>query len=125
QYQNFIHGGPIQDRQLFLTGNFRLRGGWMLQVTGIAEQFGYDDQLYQDYAIERHENGVVVDTIIPYPPAPPIQNRDLSLTVESPWLGPLSFRVNYIFGGDENFFEWSPANVQIGNASISLRPTSQ
>lgn len=124
QYPDFVNGGPIQDRQLFLVGNFRLRGGWFFGITGIAEQFGYDDGLYRDYAIELHEGGAPVDTI-PYPEAPPIQNRDLSLTVESPRLGPLSFRVNYIFGKDENFFEWSPANIRIINATAQLRPTSQ
>ena len=124
QYPDFVQGGPIQDRQLFLVGNFRLRGGWFIGITGIAEQFGYDDGLYRDYAIELHQGGLPVDTI-PYPEAPPIQNRDLSLTVESPRLGPLSFRVNYIFGKDENFFEWSPANIRIINATAQLRPTSQ
>jgi hypothetical protein len=124
QYSDFVHGGPIQDRQFFLVGNLRLRGGWFIGVTGIAEQFGYDDGLYRNYAIERRLNGVPVDTV-PYPEAPPIQNRDLSTTIESPRLGPLQFRINYIFGKDENFLEWSPANIRIVNATLQLRPTTQ
>lgn len=124
-YDDFINGNGLQDRQGFLGANLRLRGGWMLAGTGIVEKFGYDPNLYRDYAVERYENGAVVDTMIPYGPKDGIHNRDLSLTVESPRVGPLSFRVNYIFGHDDNFFEWSPAAVRIVNATMQLRPTSQ
>jgi len=124
-YRDFVHGGPIQDRQGFLGASFRLRGGWILSGTGIAERFGYDSTLYRDYAVERRENGQVVDTMVPYGPKPGIHNRDLSLTVESPRVGPIGFRINYIFGHDDNFFEWSPAAVRIVNATIQVRPTAQ
>jgi hypothetical protein len=124
-YDDFISGNGLQDRQGFLGANLRLRGGWTLAGTGIFEKFGYDPNLYRDYAVERYENGAVVDTMIPYGPKDGIHNRDLSLTVESPRVGPLSFRVNYIFGHDDNFFEWSPAAVRIVNATMQLRPTSQ
>ena len=124
-YQDFIDGNFIQDRQMFLGGNFRLRGGWNLSGTLIREKFGYDPNIYRDYAVERYENGAIVDTLIPYGPKEGINNKDLSLTVESPRVGPLSFRVNYIFGHDDNFFEWSPAAVRIVNGTMQLRPTSQ
>lgn len=124
-YQDFIHGGPVQDRQLFLGGDLRLRGGWILSARGIFEHFGYDSTLYRDYAVERYENGAVVDTMIPFGPKPGIHNRDLSLTAESPRVGPIQFRINYIFGHDDNFFEWSPAAVRIVNGTFQLRPTAQ
>jgi hypothetical protein len=124
-YPDFIHGEPWQDRQMFLGFNARLRGGWILSGTGIAEHFGYDPNIYSDYAVELRENGQIVDTLTPYGPKPGIANRDLSLTAESPRVGPLGFKVNYIFGHDDNFFEWSPANVRIVNATMQLRPTSQ
>jgi hypothetical protein len=124
-YRDFVHGGPIQDRQGHVGAEVRLRGGWALSARGIFEQFGYDSTLYRDYAVERRENGQVVDTMVPYGPKPGIQNRDLSLTVESPRVGPVGFRINYIFGHDDNFFEWSPAAVRIVNATIQFRPTSQ
>jgi hypothetical protein len=103
----------------------RLRGGWIVSARGIFENFGYDSTLYRDYAVERYEHGAVVDTLIPFGPKPGIENRDVSLTVESPRVGPVGFRVNYIFGHDDNFFEWSPAAVRIVNATIQLRPTAQ
>lgn len=124
-YHDFVHGGSLQDRQMFLGAILRLRGGWLLSGTGIAEKFGYDSTLYRDYAVARRENGQVVDTMVPYGPKPGIHNRDLSLTVESPRIGVVGFRINYIFGHDDNFFEWSPAAVRIANVTIQVRPTSQ
>lgn len=123
-YRDFVHGGPIQDRQGHLGADVRLRGGWALSARGIFEKFGYDSTLYRDYAVERRENGQVVDTMAPFGPKPGIDNRDLSLTVESPRVGPVGFRINYIFGHDDNFFEWAPAAVRIVNATLQVRPTT-
>jgi hypothetical protein len=67
---------------------------------------------------------VPVDTVA-YGPADPVNNLDLSLTVETPRLGPLSLSGNVTFGRDVNYFEWSPANIVIASGTAQLRPTSQ
>jgi hypothetical protein len=74
-YQDFIDGNFIQDRQAFLGGSFRLRGGWTLSGTLIREKFGYDPNIYRDYAVERYQNGAIVDTLVPYGPKAGINNR--------------------------------------------------
>lgn len=122
-YEDFVSGRGIQDRQLFLSSNFTLSGGWRLTLRAMLERFGYDSDLYEDYAIERR-SGAVVDTI-PFGPAAAIQNRDLDLEIDTPRLGPVSFRVNATFGKDVNYYEWSPANIWLLNNTIQLRPTNQ
>jgi hypothetical protein len=124
EYQHFVGGERWQDRMLHLFGNFTFRSGWNLNARAMVEAFGYDEGLYADYAVERHENGVVVDTI-PYQPLPDIPAQGFSLTADSPRLGPLSLRVNVIGALDVNFYEWSPATVWFVNGTAQFRPTSQ
>lgn len=123
-YEDFVNGREIRDVQVFLTGNQQIRGGWNLNATLIGERFGYDRRLYTNYAIERQLGGGVVDTI-PFPTQSNIQNRDISLTLDTPRVGPASLRVNWIFGRDVNFHEWTRANVRILNATANIRPTAQ
>lgn len=123
-YDDFVSGRSIQDRQLFLSSHFTLSGGWRLTLRGMFERFGYDPDLYEDYVIERRANGAVVDTI-PFGPAPAINNTVLDLNVDTPRIGPVSFRVEATFGRDVNYYEWSPADIWLLNNSIQLRPTNQ
>lgn len=123
-YADFVNGRSIQDRQLFLTSNFTLSGGWRVTLRGMFERFGYDQDLYEDYAVERRVNGVAVDTVA-FGPAPAINNTVLDLNIDTPRIGPVSFRVEATFGRDVNYYEWSPADIWLLNNSIQLRPTNQ
>jgi hypothetical protein len=123
-YRDFVEGREVLDRQLPIRAGFALRGGWNLSATIFVERFGYDPDLYADYAVERRANGVPVDTVA-FGPADAIDGRSLSLSLETPRLGAFSFRTHVIFGKDVNFFEWSPADVWLVNGSLGIRPTER
>jgi hypothetical protein len=123
RYDDFIRGQGLQDKQLWLTSQFTVRGGWSVTAMAMLESFGYDDRLYGDYAIERRE-GAVVDTV-PYTRYANIKNQDVLLSVSTPWIGPISLTGEVIYGNDVNYSEWSPARIWIVNGTAQIRPTAQ
>src|SRR6185295_6367004 len=68
--------------------------------------------------------GSVVDTI-PFTGTPRIPNRDYVITLNTPRFSRVSGSLLYIWGQDENFFEWAQADIHFLSAALSLRPTSQ
>ena len=123
-YADFVGGRGLLDRQLFVTGNVQLRGGWGLDLFSWFERFGYDARLYRSYALERHlPSGV--DTIVPYPGGGTVPNTGVSLTLTTPWVGPFSGNINSYYGNDVNYDEWSPATIFFINSSLRFLPTSQ
>ena len=123
RFDDFVHGRGLQDKQLWFTGSWTLRGGWSLGAMGMVESFGYDDRLYANHAIERSQ-GAVVDTV-PYTRFDNIHNLDLDISLETPRIGPFSLQGSVIYGNDVNYLEWSPARIWIVNLTAQLRPTTQ
>ena len=122
-YRAFIEGRGLQEANLFLTTSLTLKGGWSGTATGIIERSWYDPDLYPDYAVERHQSGAV-DTVA-FVGTPALNNLDLRMTLDSPRLGPLSFRTELTVGRDVNYDEWSAASILSLEQSIQFRPTSQ
>ncbi len=122
-YHNFVRAGDIQDLKwnFGLTG--ALRGGWSLNGALLVETFAYDSTLYTNYRIETKQGGGR-DTV-KFTGTPHLPNLDYSLTVSTPILKYVDANFNVIFGKDEDFFEWSNANVDIGTFTLNLRPTEQ
>jgi len=124
-YDDFVSGHGLLDEQLFLSGNFALRGGWNLEIFNWLEDFGYDHRLYGAYALERHGPNGVVDTIAPYPGSGTIRNYGTSGTLTTPWVGSFSASLGGYYGNDVNYDEWSPARIFFINSTVQFRPTSQ
>jgi uncharacterized protein DUF5916 len=124
-YDDFVGGRGLLDKQLFITGNVQLRGGWGLDLFSWFERFGYDARLYQSYAVERHLPGAVVDTIAPYPGSGTVHNGGAELTLTTPWVGPFSGTFSSFYGNDVNYDEWSPARIFFVNSTMRFLPTSQ
>ena len=125
RYQEFIHNGGILDEQLHFNVNATLRGGW--QVTGslLVESFGYPHEIYEDYRVELpRTDGSGVDTV-GFVGQPRIPNRDYVLSFQSPEFEHFSANAFLLWGNDENFFEWSPGRIIIGNAALTWRPDGQ
>jgi hypothetical protein len=87
------------------------------------ETFGWDQQLFQNYQIERTV-GRRVDTI-PFTGVGRIPNRDYVFTLSTPQWPRFGASVIYIFGQDENFFEWAQANIHYLSLTANYRPTEQ
>ncbi len=121
QYHDFVRGDASQDRKLHVNSDWILRGGWEVGGAVFVESFGYDERLYADYAIER-QTGAVVDTV-PFVGTPRLPNLDFVLRVTTPEFRHVSARLFYLWGKDENFFEWASADIVFATANLAWRPT--
>jgi len=124
QYEDFMNGRQAQDRRLHLISNFTLRGGWSLGQTVMIESFGFDQELYQDYALlDVGPDGREV--LRPFVGTPRLPNLDWQITLDTPRVKGFSGSVYWLWGKDENFYEWSPANILFLNLEGQWRPTER
>lgn len=123
QYRAFTGGREALEKKLHLNSNFQFKGGWAFGASVLVEEFRFDESLYRGYAIERNTGGVV-DTI-PFIGTPRLPNLDWVLTANTPEFRHFSFGALFIWGKDENFFEWSSANIGYLTLSADWRPTDR
>jgi hypothetical protein len=123
RYAQFVHRGDALEKKLHFNTNYTLRGGWSATAALLVESFGYDPDLYRNHYIERHV-GAAVDTI-PFTGTPRIANLDYVLSIGSPNFKHLNFSAFYIWGRDENFFEWASADIAYLTLNADWRPTTQ
>ena len=87
--------------------------------------FGFDPDYYGQFAIERHDaTGAIVDTAA-FTGTPRIPNLDWLVQASTPNWKHLSANVFYLWGHDENFYEWSSASIQWMDVGVDWRPTTQ
>ncbi|MEP7347455.1 MAG: DUF5916 domain-containing protein, partial [Gemmatimonadaceae bacterium] len=122
-YQRFVAGDDAIEKKMHINTNYQLRGGWHAGASLLFEKFGFDPTLYASYAIERHAGGTI-DTV-PFVGQPRIPNRDYLLTLDSPQFRHVGFSVFYLWGRDENFYEWASADVGFLTGALTWRPTGQ
>jgi hypothetical protein len=122
-YSHFVHQGDAQDKKFHVSTSTGLRGGWTLGASVYWETFGYDTQLFSDYRLERTV-GSVVDTI-PFVGVGRIPNRDYVASVTTPQWKRFNANAVYIFGQDENFFEWAQANIHYLSLTANVRPSDR
>ena len=124
RYDDFVNGRAAQDRQLHLRTNTRFRGGWQVGAQLLLETFGYDPALFANYAVETPDGtgGVRME---PYRGTDRLPNRDWVFSFATPELKRFSFNSFVLWGQDENFPEWSSADIGIWSGSLVLRPTEQ
>ncbi len=120
-YDSFVRAGEVQDLKWNFGFTGAMRGGWQMSAALLAEVFGYDPTLYTTYRLEEKGPGGVLDTV-PFTGTPHLPNLDVSLNFATPVLKHIDASVSIIFGKDENFFEWSNANVDIGTFTLNVRP---
>jgi hypothetical protein len=120
-YQAFFGGGGIQDKQLHINNNVTLRGGWKAGASLLIESFGYDPQLYADYALEGDAPG----ERLPFVGTPRLPNLDYVLSLDTPQFRRFSGTFSLLWGRDENFFEWASADILYLTAVTHWRPTEK
>jgi hypothetical protein len=124
KYDVFTRGGDAQDKKAHLNTTTTFRGGWSLVASLLVETFGYDPDLYAGYLIEVPDPVSGLDTI-PFTGTADLPNVDYVLDISTPeWKrGSASFFV--VWGKDENFDEWSSADIIIGTLAGDWRPTEK
>ncbi|HEY3935422.1 MAG TPA: DUF5916 domain-containing protein [Gemmatimonadales bacterium] len=120
RYDDFINGGAIQNRDLYLNLNARFRGGWTAGVGWYPESFGYDSTIYVDYGL-RHPDGTVTKFTGGNARLP---NNDYELSGSTPTWKAFDFNVLAVAGlNDENYSEWASGKIGVVIAGMDIRPT--
>jgi hypothetical protein len=124
KYDVFTRGGDAQDKKAHLNTTTTFRGGWSLGASLLVETFGYDPDLYADTFIEVPAPVSGLDTI-PFTGTPDLPNLDYVLTIGTPEWKHGSASLFVVWGKDENFDEWSSADILIGTLEGDWRPTGK
>ena len=126
KYDRFVRGDDMIEKKLHFNNNFVLRGGWNVGASVLTETFGYDDALYDDlYILAPPDVPDMSPRRFSGPERGRIANLDYVLSVATPNFQRVSANVQYVWGRDENFYEWAPADITWLSGSISFRPTDQ
>ena len=120
RYQSFVHQGDAIEKKLHFSLNATLRGGWNVGTGYFVEVFGFDPALYADYRLL----GVNGDTL-PFVGTPRIGNSEPFISINTPAGRRISANVFYLYGRDENFFEWATSNIVIASYGVTVRPTDK
>jgi hypothetical protein len=123
QYDELMAGHSSQDRKLHFNQNFSFRGGWRVGGSVLVESFGYDTGLYRDYFLGKPAaNGV---EFLPFVGVPRIPNLDYVFSATTPQRAGVEFDALVLWGRDENFYEWSPADIVFLNVGAAWKPTEK
>ncbi|HEY5415533.1 MAG TPA: DUF5916 domain-containing protein [Gemmatimonadaceae bacterium] len=120
QYDQFMHGKSYQDGKLHFNENTTFRGGWRGGASVLIEKFGFDDAFYSGYRL-LEPTAAGFDTI-PFTGVGRLNNLDFVLSLGTPQFKRFAFDLFYIWGQDENFYEWSSAHILNFTGNLSLRP---
>ena len=123
QYDELMAGRSSQDRKLHFNNNFTLKGGWRVGGSVLFETFGYDKPLYANYFLGRETaNGL---EFITYPDGPRLPNLDYVFSANTPQRGGVELDALVLWGKDENFYEWSSADIIFLNVGAAWKPTDK
>ena len=120
QYDRFTNGKSWQDGKLHFNENTTFRGGWRAGASVLIERFGFDDAFYSGYRLLR-PTAAGFDTI-PFTGVGRLHNLDFVFSAGTPQFKRFAADIFAIVGQDENFYEWSSANIVNLTANLSLRP---
>ena len=122
-YDDLMAGLPSQDRKLHFNNNFAFKGGWRVGGSVLIESFGYDAALFRDYYLGAPSpNGL---TYLTYPTGQRLPNLDYVVSATTPPRAGLELDALFVWGKDENFYEWSPADIVFMNVGAAWKPTEK
>ncbi|MBA3445920.1 MAG: carbohydrate binding family 9 domain-containing protein [Gemmatimonadales bacterium] len=125
EYRRFVNGRGIQDQKLHFNTNTTLQGGWKVGASLLVESFGYPSDLYADYAVEiPRAGGAGLDTVA-FTGTPTIPNLDYVLSLDTPEFAHFSGNIFFLWGHDENFYEWATADISWLDLTLDWRPTNK
>ena len=122
-YRDFVRGGPVLEKMLHFNNTATLHGGWTLTGSIFFERFNYDSTLYRNYYLG-HISGAET-TYTPFVGSSHISNTDYVVSVGTPHFAQFSGSLFFLWGPDDNFFEWSAADIALSTLTLDWRPTSK
>ena len=124
-YDNFLRRGDARDKKFHVNGDVTLRGGWTLGGSLLLETFGYDPTYYAArYRVEAPRVGGGLDTL-PFVGTARLPNRDWVVRLGTPRYATWQASAFAVRGIDENFYEWSSADVWYVSVTLNLRPSER
>jgi hypothetical protein len=123
QYRNQTQRDPWLEKKLHFNNSFKFRGGWLAGVSALFESFAFDEPFYKDYGLQATTPSG--PQILPFTGVPHIRNDDYVVTLNTPQFSRVSASIFYIWGHDENFYEWSPATIAFATYTLDWRPSDK
>ncbi|HKW08776.1 MAG TPA: DUF5916 domain-containing protein [Gemmatimonadaceae bacterium] len=123
KYRYFTDGRDAIEKKFHINTHFQLRGGWNAGFSLLLETFGYDSDLFPSTYVER-VRGALVDTI-PFTGTPRLPNRDWVVSMATPQWQRFSMNALYLWGQDENFYEWASSFIVYSSVGALVRPTDK
>lgn len=120
RYRSFVHQDDAIEKKLHLTLNATLRGGWNAGIGYFVETFGFDPGLYASYRLADSSGAR-----LPFTGVGRIPNSEAFISFGTPAGKRISANAFYLWGRDENFFEWASSNIVIGQYGLNFRPTDR
>jgi hypothetical protein len=120
RYQSFVHQGDAIEKKLHFNLTTKLRGGWSAGLSYLVETFGFDPKLYADYRVLNAPG----DTLS-FVGTPRIPNSDWLVSFNTPAGRRIAASVFYIWGRDENFYEWASSEFVVWTYGLTIRPTDK
>lgn len=117
-YDDFTAGHGALERRFHTNVNFFLKHGWHAGASVLVERYGYDPSIYQTYGVL---DGATVRPFV----GASLPNLDYVVSLDTPRLHGVSLNLFHLWGRDENFFEWAPANIVYSTLSARWRPTER
>jgi hypothetical protein len=123
-YDRFWDGKSVQETKVQAENVFNIRGGWVLSVTPVREQFLFDTRTYARYRVLRPGTGGSTDTLA-FTPSPRTTTGVVLLRLNTPQFQRWTGRLTGFIGKDIEFFETSTARRVDITGEVDLRPTDQ
>jgi len=120
QYRDEMQHDPWLEKKLHFNNSFKFKGGWLAGVSALFESFAFDEPFYKNYALQAV--GPSGPQILPFTGTPHIHNDDYVATLNTPQFSKFTGSIFYIWGHDENFFEWSPSTIVFATYALDWRP---
>ena len=120
RYQSFVHSEDAIEKKLHLNLNGTIRGGWNAGIGYFVETFGFDPALYANFSVQG-PGGVA----LPFTGTPRIPNSEAYFQFATPPGARLSASAFYLWGHDENFYEWASSSIIVSTYALTYRPTDK
>jgi Domain of unknown function (DUF5916) len=124
RWDRFATYDGMQEEKVHLNANLIMYGGWHVGASVLTEQFGYPAEVYTDYRLELPRAGGGLDTTA-FVGRHAIPNRDYVFTLDTPDLRQFSGSFFFLWGHDENFFEWASGKILWLTLGLDWRPTDK
>jgi hypothetical protein len=125
EWDRFMDGTEPNDIKMNTSTTAIWKGGWSTTLYTWTETFKYPAFLYTNYYVERRDAGGAVQDTVKFVGTDRLTNIGGMTRLGTPQWKKFSGFVEIIGGQDDNFDEWSSANILYTTAEATWRPTDR